>query len=486
MHPLVEIFSKRVRDHLETATVTVGPQGRISELVQRLTASNSSAGLVVTEENRLVGIVTARDLMRSIAKRLESDTAVAEIMTSPVRSIRPDDYLYHAIRQMSRLGLSRLAVVDAAHRPVGLVSMTGIMLAASKAVLEYARRGGDQDEISNLKQIKEAQFDFVEHLLSDGVTAPDAQVILSQINRYIHRQVLDNALVGILEDGWGQQPVSFAGVIMGSGGRRESFLNPDQDNGFILADYPQEKHGGVDPFFIELAERFTTDLDRIGIPFCLGYIMATNPAWRKTSMQWRQQLSYWKRHPSLTITRQADIFFDFEPFFGEEGLSRQLRRYVSKFTRSSPGFLRAMHSEESHQLGVALSLFGRLKSEKGDLEHRGQISLKYGALVPLTQSVRLLALREGIEATSTLDRIDGLSELGKIGLKERHSLTHALSALADILLRQQILDQKQGVSPSHYIAVKRLPQWQRDEVVESLKAIATFRDRVDEELTGQI
>ena len=29
---------------------------------------------------------------------------------------------------------------------------------------------------------------------------------------------------------------------MGSGGRGESYLFPDQDNGFILADYPDAEH----------------------------------------------------------------------------------------------------------------------------------------------------------------------------------------------------------------------------------------------------
>jgi signal-transduction protein with cAMP-binding, CBS, and nucleotidyltransferase domain len=351
--------------------------------------------------------------------------------------------------------------------------------------MDYARSSGDQDEIGNLKQIKNAQADFVEHLLSDGVAAPDAQTILSQINRYIHRQVLDNALIGIVDNGWGQLPVPFAAVIMGSGGRRESFLNPDQDNGFILEDYPVEKHGGIDPFFIELAERFTTDLDRIGIPFCKGYIMATNPAWRKTSTQWRHQLSYWKRHPSLIVVRQADIFFDFEPFFGEEGLSVELRRYVSKFAQSSPGFLRDMHSQESSELGVALTLFGRLRSEKEDPEHAGEINLKYGALLPLTQSVRLLALRQGIEESSTLERINRLNEMGEINTNESHRLTNVLSKLSDILLRQQIRDFREGISPSYYVPLKQLSQWERDEVVESLKSIANFRDRVDEELTGR-
>ena len=45
----------------------------------------------------------------------------------------------------------------------------------------------------------------------------------------------------------------------------ENFLYPDQDNGFILADYPDADHNRIDAFFIALAARFTHDLDR-GLP----------------------------------------------------------------------------------------------------------------------------------------------------------------------------------------------------------------------------
>jgi hypothetical protein len=57
---------------------------------------------------------------------------------------------------------------------------------------------------------------------------------------------------------------------MGSGGRGESLLFPDQDHGFVLADYPDEQHGEIDPWFIELAERFTATLDRLHFPLCDG------------------------------------------------------------------------------------------------------------------------------------------------------------------------------------------------------------------------
>ena len=64
----------------------------------------------------------------------------------------------------------------------------------------------------------------------------------------------------------GAPPVPFCVIVMGSGGRGESYLYPDQDNGFILDDYPDDQHTELDAFFIKLAERMTRDLDMVGTP----------------------------------------------------------------------------------------------------------------------------------------------------------------------------------------------------------------------------
>ncbi|MSO89125.1 MAG: hypothetical protein EXQ89_04035 [Rhodospirillaceae bacterium] len=41
-------------------------------------------------------------------------------------------------------------------------------------------------------------------------------------------------------------PVALSLIVMGSGGRGESFLFPDQDNGIIIADYPDDAHDRID------------------------------------------------------------------------------------------------------------------------------------------------------------------------------------------------------------------------------------------------
>ncbi len=67
---------------------------------------------------------------------------------------------------------------------------------------------------------------------------------------------------------------------------------PYQDNGFVLDDYDDLEHEHIDAYFVALAEHMTTLVDQVGITFCKGHVMATNPLWRKTLRQWREQLRY--------------------------------------------------------------------------------------------------------------------------------------------------------------------------------------------------
>ena len=71
---------------------------------------------------------------------------------------------------------------------------------------------------------------------ADGNTA-----LVNALNDDITRAVLGQSLATMEAAGWGEPPVPFAVLVMGSAGRAESLLHPDQDNGFILADHPQSE-----------------------------------------------------------------------------------------------------------------------------------------------------------------------------------------------------------------------------------------------------
>ncbi len=237
-------------------------------------------------------------------------------MTRPVVTVAADDFLYRAVARMRRLGLRHMPVVDAAGRPVGMLDLHEALAAASATMVAQIDRLTQESSIEGLAHTKQAQAELASDLLADNLPAPDIQALITDINQDLHRRVLEAVLATMAGEGWGAPPVAVTLLIMGSGGRGENFLFPDQDNGFILADYPDAEHKRVDAFFTALAERFTHDLDKVGFPLCKGNVMASNPLWRKTETQWRHQFELWAERRSPVAILFADIFLDFRAIAG--------------------------------------------------------------------------------------------------------------------------------------------------------------------------
>ena len=98
---------------------------------------------------------------------------------------------------------------------------------------------------------------MAEQLFADNVPAPEILALISQINSDLHRRVVDMLVRRMADEHLGPPPVDFTLIVMGSGGRGESAIGADQDNGFILADYDDADHRAVDRWFIDLAVRMT-------------------------------------------------------------------------------------------------------------------------------------------------------------------------------------------------------------------------------------
>lgn len=114
-----------VREVMTRHVVSVTPTTSVLS-ARRVLNTHGFRHLPVVDDGRLVGIVSDRDLT-SIEQqdRPPSDTAAAvmsararlvrSIMTTSVRSVRPDDELLYAVQQMLNWKISALPVVDHGH-----------------------------------------------------------------------------------------------------------------------------------------------------------------------------------------------------------------------------------------------------------------------------------------------------------------------------------------------------------------------------------
>lgn len=476
-------FVKRVRDHLTRPAVRVAPETSCAGLISVMRESAASHALVTDDRGVLLGIVTEQDVLRRVVFDADKDMPVTKIMSAPVHTVNSDEFLYLAIAKMRRLGLRHLPVVDAQARIAGVIDLGAALEVAAAQTVEQIDYLSHEGSIDGLRHTKSAQARLARELLEDAVPAPEILSLLSEINSDLHRRVIDialNASGSRVEDA----PVPFEAVVMGSGGRLESLLNPDQDNGFIIADCPDSEHVRVDAWFVSLAERMVDNLESVGFPRCRGNVMAVNPLWRKRLSEWNDQVSLWLGKSQGVVLRLCDIFFDFRCVYGAGSMSQALRAHVTGLAPQTH-FLRELYKvDEKH--GPALGLFGRLQTDPLEGPGKGKVNLKLTGTLPIVCGVRILSLKSGLPEVSTLGRIEALHRAGMLDNDEADYLSGAFRHITRLLLSGQLADFEAGQPVGNHVAPENMTRRDKDILVDAFRAVRRLRSRLRDELMGEI
>ena len=123
----------QVRDVMTEATVTDTPTDNLRTAAERMWREQTGS-LLVTQDGRLIGIITERDVLRAVALGADPDRAtVDEAMTVDVFTVGPDMQLHVAAREMAARWIRHLPVLDSGQL-LGVVSMrdvTGVFAAMS-------------------------------------------------------------------------------------------------------------------------------------------------------------------------------------------------------------------------------------------------------------------------------------------------------------------------------------------------------------------
>ncbi len=108
------------------------PKDKIGDILIELTNKRCGCLLVVDEYSKLVGIFTDGDLRRSLHKYGGSvlDISIDQLMTANVKTIRPQELAWDAMKKMEsdpRQRLTTLAVTDENEKVIGLLHLHDIV-----------------------------------------------------------------------------------------------------------------------------------------------------------------------------------------------------------------------------------------------------------------------------------------------------------------------------------------------------------------------
>ena len=131
-----------------TREVRVATPGQTIRDVAKIMAEIDAGSMPVGEDDRLVGMITDRDIaIRGVAQGKGPDTPVREVMSdSKVLYCYEDEELEHVAKNMGSEQVRRLPVVNREKRLVGIVSLADVIQretkSAIKAVKGVSKPGG--------------------------------------------------------------------------------------------------------------------------------------------------------------------------------------------------------------------------------------------------------------------------------------------------------------------------------------------------------
>ncbi|RME61501.1 MAG: CBS domain-containing protein, partial [Caldilineae bacterium] len=211
-------LSQPVGDLMHSAT-TVAADASVEEVLNLLLERGYRCLPVADGEERLVGIITAGDLLERAGLRARlglqealsgeemraqllalqrSGLRARDIMTHPAITVEAGDTLRTAVARMQEFGLKRLPVVDEEHRVVGLFSRIDVLRA-----VEYHRGGQEPEAFAPLQGASVAEL-----MVPDApVVSPGAKLaqVLEALEANRRRRVIvvddRRRVLGIITDG---------------------------------------------------------------------------------------------------------------------------------------------------------------------------------------------------------------------------------------------------------------------------------------------
>jgi CBS domain-containing protein len=120
----------KVREIMRHPVYVISEDKTIDEAAKMMAQHEVGSLVVVNRENKPVGIITERDLVRRVMIKnlLPSQVKIKQVMSKPLITIPPDITVNEAARQMGRASVKKLVVVDRG-KLIGIISSREVIYA---------------------------------------------------------------------------------------------------------------------------------------------------------------------------------------------------------------------------------------------------------------------------------------------------------------------------------------------------------------------
>ncbi|WP_206683173.1 DUF294 nucleotidyltransferase-like domain-containing protein [Neptunicella marina] len=463
---------RRVSAHMSRDLLVLNPQTSIKEAAALMSDKRVSSAPVV-EQNKLRGIVTDRDFRsRVIAKGLDYERPVSDIMTQQLITLSENSTLFDATLTMVKAKIHHLPIVAQQDKDslVGIVTASDLMLVKQDDPVYVVQHIGRATNTESMKHVVDGMPQMMVEWINAGIKVAQISHFLTAISDAVTKRLIELAI-----EKFGPAPVAFCWLGFGSQGRAEQLVNADQDNGLVIDNSATPEQL---TYFSRLAKFVCDGLNECGYVYCPGKIMAMTDEWRQPLSIWQQTVSKWAQSPTPDAVMRVSIFFDIRAIYGESALCDQLQEHMLKTASSNSIFLAALADNVLSQT-PPLGIFRRFLVERNG-EHKDSLDLKKRGVIPIIDMMRIHALANNIKAVNTKERLQALVEAKVMTVKDSRNMQDAYDFIMQTRAEAQAATiDKEGIEAvSNYVDPDNLPEHHRHHLKDAFEVVNNAQNTI--------
>jgi MHS family proline/betaine transporter-like MFS transporter len=116
----------RLNELVRRKPITISGEATIHDVV-KIMAEQNIGFLVVVENGRMVGVLSERDVVRSLAERGNLSVKVSDICKRDIITLQEDATLEEAAEKMGKHGIRHIVVVNKSGELIGVVSVRDLI-----------------------------------------------------------------------------------------------------------------------------------------------------------------------------------------------------------------------------------------------------------------------------------------------------------------------------------------------------------------------
>ncbi|MER0236901.1 DUF294 nucleotidyltransferase-like domain-containing protein [Fulvimarina sp. MAC8] len=444
------LATTRIEELMVRGPVTCLPEETVQEAARRMREHRISS-LCVTENGKLSGIVTMRDLSgKVVAEGLPPTTPVSEVMTSKPVTLKPSMLGSDVLHTMVERGIGHLPICEHGEL-VGIVTQTNLTRWQADTSADFVSAVASAPNVERMAEIAQKIPSLLVSLVAAGNRHEVTTRLITDVADAITRR-----LIKLAQEELGEAPTAYCWAACGSQGRQEQTGVSDQDNCLIIAD----DAGPEAMKWFEDFARFVCDgLNACGYVYCPGDMMATNPQWRQTVSVWRGYFDKWIARPDPMAQMLASVMFDLRPIGGDPELFDALQHDTLEAASKNSIFVKHMTANAlKHQ--PPLGLFRGFATIRSG-EHKNTLDLKHNGVVPVIDLARLYAIRGRLSPVNTRARLEAASASKIVVQRDGQALLDAYDLIAQTRLEHQMRRVKAGGDPDNFMEPWRLSDFDR-------------------------